>query len=109
LLREVKTDASEALLPLPVLCVTALAIRKKQQDADKSRAGDGWIDDGLIFTTRHGTRKTCATLLAALDVHPRGDAHPSAQQDRRHDGDLHRGPSEATVEALRKLSEQLAA
>jgi integrase len=98
-LREVKTDASEAPRPLPVLCVTALTIRKKQQDADKSRAGDGWIDNGLIFTTRHsspieprnfnrsfdrcitaarvpritvhGTRKTCATLLAALDVHPR--------------------------------------
>jgi hypothetical protein len=23
---------------------------------------------------------------------PRGDAHPAAQQDQRHDGDLHRGP-----------------
>jgi len=97
--REVKTETSEAPLPLPDLCVAALNIRRKQQDADYDRAGDGWIDTGLVFTTRHGTpieprnfnrsfdrcivaarvpritvhgtRKTCASLLAALDVHPR--------------------------------------
>ena len=40
----------------------------------------------------HGTRKTCGSLLAALDVHPR-----VAMQILRHskiadhDGDLHRG------------------
>ncbi len=61
--------------------------------------GDSWINTGLVFTTRHGTpieprnfnrsfdrriikaevskitvhgtRKTCGSLLAALDVHPR--------------------------------------
>ena len=97
--REVKTETSEAPLPLPELCATALKIRKQQQDADRDRAGDGWVDTGLIFTTRHGTpieprnfgrsfdrcitaarvpritvhgtRKTCASLLAAPDVHLR--------------------------------------
>jgi integrase len=39
--REVKTETSEAPLPLPDLCVTALKIRKVQQDADRVRAGDG--------------------------------------------------------------------
>jgi hypothetical protein len=53
--REVKTETSEAPLPLPDLCVTALKFRKTQQDADRYRAGDGWIDTGLVFTTRHGT------------------------------------------------------
>jgi hypothetical protein len=33
------TAASEAPLPLPDLCVTALKIRKKQQDAARARAG----------------------------------------------------------------------
>jgi integrase len=117
--REVKTETSEAPLPLPDLCAAALLIRRAQQEADRARAGDRWTETGLVFTTRygtpieprnfnrsfdrcvkaarvpritvHGTRKTCASLLAALDVHPRGDAHPAAQQDRRHDGDLHRG------------------
>ena len=33
--REVETQASEAPLPLPPVCVTALRIRKGQQDADR--------------------------------------------------------------------------
>lgn len=39
----------------PDLCVTALKIRWQQQDADRAKAGDGWGDTGLVFTTRHGT------------------------------------------------------
>jgi integrase len=89
----------EAPLPLPGLCVTALKIRQRQQDADRARAGQAWVETGLVFTTRHGTpieprnfnrsfsrcvaaakvpvitvhgtRKTRGSLLAALDVHPR--------------------------------------
>jgi integrase len=84
---------------LPGLCVTALSIRKRQQEAARHKAGSRWIETGLVFTTRHGTpieprnfnrtfdrcvaaakvpritvhgtRKTCGSLLAALDVHPR--------------------------------------
>jgi chloramphenicol 3-O-phosphotransferase/integrase len=63
--REVKTETSEAPLPLPDLCVAALKIRKKQQDADRDRAGDGWIDTGLVFTTRYGTPMSRATSTAA--------------------------------------------
>jgi integrase len=97
--RETKTSGSEATLPLPNICVTALKLRREQQIADRDRAGEAWIDTGLVFTTRHGTpyeprnfarhfalrctkagvryikvhdtRRTCGSLLAALDVHPR--------------------------------------
>ena len=97
--RETKTEASEATLPLPGICVAALRIRDKDQAAAKAAAGDSWTQCGLVFTTRAGTpfeprnlnrrfetrcakagvrritvhdmRHTCATLLAALDVHPR--------------------------------------
>jgi integrase len=54
--------------------------------------------------------QTCATLLAALDVHPR-----VAMRILRHSKinvtmEIYtEAPSEATVKALRKLSEQLAA
>jgi integrase len=96
--RRTKTEASEAPLPLPDLCVAALRLRQQQQEADHSAEG-AWIDTGLVFTTRHGTpieprnfnrsfngrigkagvpqitvhgtRKTCGSLLAALDIHPR--------------------------------------
>ena len=53
--RQVKTETSEAPLPLIDLCVAALKLRKEQQDADRERAGNAWIETGLVFTTRHGT------------------------------------------------------
>ena len=53
--REVKTETSEAPLPLIDLCAAALKLRKEQQDADRERAGSSWQETGLVFTTRHGT------------------------------------------------------
>lgn len=134
--REVKTETSEAPLPLPDLCAAALKIRRAQQDADRTRAGDGWAETGLVFTTRygspvdprnfnrsfdrcvkaarvpritvHGTRKTCASLLAALDVHPR-----VAMRILRHSKiavtmEIYtEAPSDATRDALRKLGDWL--
>ena len=50
--RHTKTEGSEAPMPLPDLCVTALKLRKLQQDPDRANAADGWIDTGLVFTTR---------------------------------------------------------
>jgi integrase len=98
--RPTKTEASEATLPMPDICVTALRIREKDQAAAKAAAGADWAQSGLVFTTRagmpfeprnlnrrfeircakagvrritgHDMRHSCATtLLAALDVHPR--------------------------------------
>jgi len=134
--REVKTETSEAPLPLPGLCVAALKIRKHQQDTDRARVGQAWIETGLVFTTRHGTpieprnfnrsftrciaaarvptitvhgtRKTCGSLLAALDVHPR-----VAMQILRHSKiavtmEIYTEvPSAATREALGKLAQWL--
>ncbi|MEU4513633.1 tyrosine-type recombinase/integrase [Nonomuraea wenchangensis] len=81
------------------LCVSALKQRREWQDEAREKAGDKWKDSDLVFTTRystpieprnlnrafeahcknagvprirvHDTRHTCASLLAALDVHPR--------------------------------------
>jgi integrase len=134
--RELKTETSEAPLPLPDLCITALKLRKQQQDADKERAGKAWLGTGLVFTTRygtpieprnfnrsfdrriaragvpkitvHGARKTCGSLLAALDVHPR-----VAMQILRHSKiavtmEIYTEiPSTATRSALRKLGRWL--
>jgi len=134
--RPTKTEGSEAPLPLPDLCVTALKLRRQQQDAAREQAGDRWADTGLVFTTRfgtpieprnftrsfdrrisearvrritvHGTRKSCGSLLAALDVHPR-----VAMQILRHSKiaitmEIYTEVvSSATREALRKLGDQL--
>jgi integrase len=134
--RPVKTKSSEAPLALPELCVTALKLRRERQSADRERAGDAWIETGLVFTSRHGTpvepsnfdrsfnrriakadvpkisrhstRKTCGSLLAALDVHPR-----VAMQILRHSKiaitmEIYTEvPSAATRDALRKLGQWL--
>ena len=122
--RRTKTEASEAPLPLPDLCVAALRLRKRQQDADRERAGDAWIDTGLVFTTRHGTpieprnfsrsfdrrveKAKVASLLATLDVHPR-----VAMQILRHSKiavtmEIYTQiPSAATRDALKKLGQWL--
>jgi integrase len=134
--RETKTESSEAPLPLPDLCVAALRLRRQQQEADRDSAGDAWIDTGLVFTTRHGTpieprnfnrsfdrridkakvskitvhgaRKTCGSLLATLEVHPR-----VAMQILRHSKiaitmEIYTEvPSADTRDALRKLGRWL--
>jgi integrase len=97
--RETKTEASDAPLPLPDICLTALTGRKAVQKSWEEKAGEAWQRSGLVFTTRHGspieprnfhrefkarcrksgvrsvpvhtTRRTCASLLVAMDVHPR--------------------------------------
>ncbi len=97
--RKTKTQASDATLPLPDICVTAL--RQRLVDAEDARpaAGSAWHHTGLVFSTAFGTpidprnfnrswdarclkagvrkitvhdaRRTCGSLLADLDVHPR--------------------------------------
>lgn len=97
--RETKTEASDAMLPLPSICLTALQRRRAAQDRAREAAGPAWTASDLVFTTRYGdpieprnfnryftarctaaglrqitvhdARRTCATLLVDLDVHPR--------------------------------------
>ena len=97
--RETKTANSDnAVLPLPDICVNALR-QRKIEDAARQAAGAAWHECRWIITTRWGTpieprnfnrawdtrcrkagvrkitvhdgRRTCATLLVDLDVHPR--------------------------------------
>lgn len=94
-----KTRASEAVLPLPDVCIEALRRRREAQTVAARLAGEVWHDSGLVFTTSlgtpvdprnfhryfkersaaagvpeipvHSTRRTCASLLVEFDVHPR--------------------------------------
>ncbi|WP_371782121.1 site-specific integrase [Streptosporangium subroseum] len=94
-----KTKDSTASLPLLGLCVSALRERRRIQEEARQNAGVRWQDSDLVFTTKNGTpveprnfyrsferycekagvprirvhdtRHTCASMLAALEVHPR--------------------------------------
>jgi integrase len=134
--RETKTEGSDATLPLPNICVTALRLRQEEQLRARAEAGVAWRGSTLVFTTRLGTaieprnfnrsydarivkagvrkitvhdaRRTCGTLLADLDVHPR-----VAMQILRHAQfaitmEIYtQVSSKATREALKRLGESL--
>jgi integrase len=134
--RETKTEGSEATLPLPEICATAIKLRREIQAEARAAAGPAWQGDKFVFSTRYGTpieprnlnrswdarcakagvrkitihdaRRTCGTLLADLDVHPR-----VAMQILRHAQfsltmEIYTlASSKQTQEALKRLGESL--
>ena len=124
------------MLPISDICITALELRAERQAEDRVRIGSAWSKTGLVFTTTlgtpyeprnfaryfalrcskagvryikvHDTRRTCASLLVALDVHPR-----VAMQILRHTQIAvtmevySEVPSAKTRSALKRLGRQL--
>jgi integrase len=121
---------------LPGICATALKHQAGAQTTWQQAAGPAWHDTGLVVTTTYGTpyeprnfnrhysarcatagvryiqphgmRRTCASLLAALDVHPR-----VAMRILRHSKiavtmEIYTEiPDQITRDALRRLGDQL--
>jgi integrase len=134
--RATKTDASDSSLPLPDICVTALRYRQSCQDVAKSLAGPAWQGSKMVFTTHLGTpvepryffrsfvsqieksgvrrisvhdaRRTCASLLADLDVHPRMAMQILRHADFKVTMEIYtQVSSKQTREALKRLGESL--
>lgn len=130
--RETKTAESDASMPLPDICRTALAIRQAEQLADRKAAGEVWQKSRLVFTTRfgtpieprnfnrawearirryglreitpHGARRTCASILADLDVHPQVAMQILRHADFKVTMEIYtRVSSKQTREALKRL------
>jgi integrase len=135
--RQTKTEASDAGLPLPEICITALRERQIRQGEQRAAAGRGWeAVENLVFTrdcgspveprtfnrqfsarcrkagvktiTVHDARRTCATLLVDLDVHPRIVMEILRHAQIEVTMEIYaQASSPATQEALRRLGEQL--
>ncbi|MDT0445971.1 tyrosine-type recombinase/integrase [Streptomyces johnsoniae] len=57
ILKKLKTDSSQAALPLPSFVAEALRERRKVQEQEKTAAGARWHQEAgeeLVFTERHG-------------------------------------------------------
>lgn len=95
-LEDVKTDASNATIPLPKSLIGVLKAHRKRQLEERFEAGEDWQDSGLVFTTKlggpieprnvnrmfsvlctranvrqvrvHDLRHSCATLLFTMGV-----------------------------------------
>jgi integrase len=134
--RETKTQASDATLPLPNICVAALELRTVAKRHDSEAAGVVWQASQLLFTTRNGTpveprtfnrswdarcvragvrkitvhdaRRTCATLLVDLDVHPRVIMQVLRHAEISVTMEIYsQASSDATRDALKRLGESL--
>lgn len=94
-----KSKRSRRVLALPAVVVDALKRHRDRQEGERARAGDGWVESGLVFTASsgrplqprnlattygrlldhvevprirfHDLRHTCATLLLGRGVSPR--------------------------------------
>lgn len=133
---ETKTEASDAMLPLPDICVAALQLQQQWRPRARRSAGPNWVETDYVVTTAtggpmdprnfhralqkrcdlagvpripvHWTRHTCGSLLAALDVHPR-----VAMQILRHSKieitmEIYTHvPTDLTRKALRRLGRHL--
>jgi len=129
-------SGADCTLPMPGICSAALRLRADEQAAARERARARWQDSDLVFTTRwgtpieprnfnrsfdarcakagvsripvHDTRRTCAPLLAALDVHPTVAApilrHAKTTMTTQARTQV---PDEITRAALRKLGDSL--
>lgn len=135
--RETKTDASDDPLPLPPIAATALKLRLEERAEDETEAGPVWQELGLLFTTRYGTpieprnfnrswdarceragmrkitvhdaRRTCGSLLADLDVHPRVAMRVLRHAQVSVTMEVYTEvSSEQTREALKRLGDSLA-
>ncbi|MEU4566314.1 site-specific integrase [Micromonospora sp. NPDC023956] len=134
--RETKTQTSDATLPLPDICATALDLRKSAKKNDRDQAGIAWQGSRLLFTTRYGTpveprnfnrswdarcaragvrkitvhdaRRTCATLLVDLDVHPRVIMQVLRHAEVSVTMEIYsQASSDAARDALKRLGESL--
>lgn len=134
--RETKTEESDAPLPLPAICVTALRERRLRQWEAANSAGDLWHATTMVFTSRYGlpveprnfnrsydarivkagvrritvhdARRTCASLLVDLDVHPRVAMAILRHADFSITMEVYsQVSSEATRAALKRLGDSL--
>jgi integrase len=134
--RATKTEGSDASLPLPPICVTALRARRAEQEAAREKARAAWQHSGLVFTTQFGTpveprnffrsfvaripkadvprisvhdaRRACGSLLADLDVHPRVAMQILRHADFKVTMEIDtQVSSKQTLDALKRLSDSL--
>jgi integrase len=137
LLLPTKTDASDDPLPLIELCATILKRHRAIQQTARLKAGDDWQETGLVFTTAsgrpieprnfdrswhgriikagvrrvtvHDGRRTCATLLVDLEVHPRHIMRILRHADFSVTMEIYaRASTKATKTALQRLGDVLA-
>lgn len=63
---DTKTPKSRRTLAVPELAADVLRRRRRDQEGDRVKAGSGWQDTGLVFTTTVGTALDAANVRRAF-------------------------------------------
>lgn len=63
---EPKTERSRRTIVLPQVAIATLARHQARQCEEKLKAGDTWVDTGMVFTTTIGTMLDARNLLRAF-------------------------------------------
>src|SRR5450756_491447 len=64
-----RVEASDAVLPLPAICLAALRLHHQAQTALEDAAGPFWIPTGHVFTTRDGLPPVSYTHLTLPTIY----------------------------------------
>ena len=71
-LQDLKTEKSRRTLVLPNVCLTALKEHRRRQLEERPKAGDRWVDTGLVFTTYRYCREGKGRgMKVGAGLHPR--------------------------------------
>ena len=65
---EPKTDRSRRTVPLPPAMVAMLRRHRTEQKAERLRAGNQWVDSGLVFTNEFGGPVEPRNLLRVIEA-----------------------------------------
>jgi integrase len=85
---DTKTKNSRRTLAIPDVAVEALRRRKREQEADRAKAGGDWVQTGYVFTTKLGTPLDAANVRrafrSALKLVPSVDPKEWTPRELRH-------------------------
>jgi integrase len=71
-LQELKTEKSRRTLVLPKVCIAALKAHRKKQLQERLKAGERWVDTGLVFTTYRTVKEGNGRgMKVGAGLHPR--------------------------------------
>lgn len=100
--RETKTEASDATLPLPDICITALRSRREDQERSRAATGKDWEESGFVSTTRNGTAFEPRNFNCRVAMHILRHAQIDVTMNVYTEVS-----DQKTLKALKKLGEQL--
>ncbi len=84
-LTSTKTEESDRAIWLPQIVIEKVLAHQRRQEEERKLAGSGWIETGMVFTTRKGTMLDARNMLGDFyRIRDRAGLPPVRFHDLRH-------------------------